>query len=105
MFSLIDFNFQLIKSKSNEEYVKTLLITEESDNGTDFFKHVYTSFGKSEGSLNSFLMHPDSVSTLSIKSIDYVGKFNYQSKYAVLFEYLDVDGNVQMMNVVYNQVY
>lgn len=100
METIFLFDFSLIKTKDNREFIKTLMITNIDD-----AIHTYTSFGSAEGALLGMITIPDFRDHLVLRDITFVGKFNNQSRYAATLEFLDVDTNIQRVTVVYTQNY
>lgn len=95
------FEFNTFTAKNGTEYIKTLMITTTEAGGYNG----YTSFNTFDLGLPQLVSTPDFRDNLRIYSISFIGKFGNSSRYSVLFEYLNVDGVPQMLNVIYDKIY
>lgn len=101
MEQIFDFKYEIIKTKKDEQFIKTLLLTfDENDNF-----NAYTSFSKFEGTINTMISTPDFSKSLSLKDVIFAGRVGYDSRFSVLIEYLNVDGVSQIASLIYTKVY
>lgn len=103
METIFQFDFEKIKTKKDEEFIKTLLITYADDNGEKLT--VYTSFSKFEGTVAALVTTPDFRNDLVLKDVVFAGRVGYDSRFSVLLEYLNVDGVPQVASLIYTKVY
>lgn len=103
MESIFQFDYELIKTKKNDEFVKTLLITYADDSAEKL--NVYTSFGKYEGTVAGLISTPDFRNNLILKDVVFAGRVGYDSRFSILLEYLNVDGVPQVASLIYTKVY
>lgn len=101
MESIFTFDTTIIKAKNGQDYVKILLLTHDQDAKLS----AYTAFTKYENGIQSMIMTPDYCDSLKILDLTYVGKVGYDSRYAALLEYANVDGVPQICNIIFNKNY
>ena len=101
MEQIFQFDTTLIKAKNGQEYIKILLLTFDQDDKIS----AYTSFMKYENGVQAMVSTPDFIDSLSILDITYVGKVGYDSRYAAILQYVNVDGVQQICNIIFNKNY
>lgn len=101
MEQIFMFDTTLIKAKNGQEYIKVLLLTHDQDDKIG----AYTSFMKYENGIQGMMMTPGYMDHLKLVDLTYVGKVGYDSRYAALLEYVNVDGAPQMLNIIFNKNY
>lgn len=101
MEQIIQFDSTIIKAKNGQDYIKILLITMDKDDNTS----VYTSFMKFENGVEAMMTTPGYLDNLDIIDITYVGKVGYDSRYAAVLRYMNVDGVPAICNIIFSKNY